>query len=224
VARQGTPAALSPLASADDDEAKGLKLSAGLRFEAWVAMGRRVARVSNVSAWWLGDWLVFGQHAYPQRYRSALDVTALDYQTLRNYAWVAGRVEASRRRDTLSFQHHAEVAALAPAEQDLWLARAEAGGWSRNELRRRLAAHRQGRPAVGEQVCVRIQVPVAREQRWRAAAAAAGVGLADWITSTADAAATAQLSPGTPWSGRLEPVETALPAAAAGEPAAVGLT
>ena len=41
----------------------------------------------------------------------------LDYQTLRNYAWVARRFAMSRRRDTLSFGHHAEVPALPEPEQ-----------------------------------------------------------------------------------------------------------
>jgi hypothetical protein len=41
-----------------------------------------------------------------------------------------------RRHETLSFGHHAEVAALPEPEQDFWLRKAETLGWSRNELRR----------------------------------------------------------------------------------------
>jgi hypothetical protein len=44
----------------------------------------------------------------------------------------------SRRRDKLSFQHHAEVAPLPEPDQDLWLNRAERLGWSLSELRRQL--------------------------------------------------------------------------------------
>src|SRR6266536_1438757 len=61
----------------------------------------------------MGAWLAHGQAAYRSRYRTAIEQTGLDYQTLRNYAWVAGRFELSRRRDTLSFGRHAEAAALA---------------------------------------------------------------------------------------------------------------
>jgi hypothetical protein len=100
----------------------------------------------------------------------------------------------SRRRDTLSFQHHAEVAALDDPQQHLWLRRAEAGDWSRNELRRRLAAERNARTAPAEQVCVRIEIAVEREHRWRTAAAAAGLDLVAWMASTVDAAADAMLS------------------------------
>jgi N6-adenosine-specific RNA methylase IME4 len=48
---------------------------------------------------------------------------------------VASRVETSRRREVLSWSHHKEVAALEPAEQDAWLDRAEAEGWTRMDLR-----------------------------------------------------------------------------------------
>ncbi|MFD3523433.1 hypothetical protein [Streptomyces sp. NPDC058653] len=64
----------------------------------------------------------------------------LSDQTLRNYAWVGRRFEHHRRRDTLSFAHHAEVTRLSPPEQDLWLGKAEAQKWSRNELRRAVRA------------------------------------------------------------------------------------
>ena len=52
-------------------------------------------------------------------------VLQLDYQTLRNYAWVARRFPAGRRRAGVSFAHHAEVARLPEPEQDYWLRRAE---------------------------------------------------------------------------------------------------
>jgi hypothetical protein len=126
-----------------------LPLREGMSFHAWLEVGRRIARVANTSAWAVGDWLLFGERAYGERYRTALAATDLDYQTLRNYAWVARRFPLSRRRDTVSFQHHAELASLPEAEQDLWLRRTELNGWSRNELRRQLAGARAPRPAGG---------------------------------------------------------------------------
>lgn len=93
---------------------------------------------ANCSVWWLGDWPVYGEYAYSDRYKQALADTSLGYQTLRNYAWVARKIPLSRRRDALSFGHHAEVAALPDHEQDVWLTRAERSNWSRNLLRRGL--------------------------------------------------------------------------------------
>lgn len=53
-----------------------------------------------------------------EKYAQAIDVTGYEYGTLQNFGWVAGRIETSRRRDVLSWSHHAEVAALEPSEQD----------------------------------------------------------------------------------------------------------
>ena len=86
----------------------GLMLPRRLPFAAWLAVGTQLAAVAASSAWCLGDWLTYGQKAYVGRYREAIERTGLEYQTLRNYAWGAGRFELSRRRDTLSFAHHSK--------------------------------------------------------------------------------------------------------------------
>jgi hypothetical protein len=130
----------------------GLVFPSRLPFEAWQGIGAQLAAAAACSAWCLGDWLVYGQAAYAGRYREAVERTGLDYQTLRNYAWVAGRFELSRRRDTLSFGHHAEVAALPGPEQDFWLRKAEEFGWPvmrlRHEVRSSLAERGQARPGL----------------------------------------------------------------------------
>jgi hypothetical protein len=174
-----------------------LQLRNGIAFDDWLDVGRRISLIASASGWWLGDWLVYGQRTYRERYRTALDTTPLDYQTLRNYAWVARRFDRSRRRPGLSFQHHAEVAAMAEPDQDIWLQRAERLGWSRNELRRQLtAARRRALVAADEAtIVVRMQVPARRERRWREAASAADQELSDWLASAADAAARAAFAP-----------------------------
>lgn len=182
---------MNEFAGAPAANPKGLRLRDGMSIDAWLAVGRRLSRIGQASPWCLGDWLLYGLRSYGQRYKAAREATRLDYQTLRNYAWVARRFEPSRRRDNLSFQHHAEVAALPEPGQDLWLQRAERLGWSRNELRRHLTADRRSIQAVGDThaLSLRIQVTSDRERRWRAAAAGAGRTLADWLAVTADAAA-----------------------------------
>jgi hypothetical protein len=166
----------------------GMRFSRGLRFEQWVAIGRRVADRADASLWWLGDWLVFGSRMYGPRYERGIQLTGLDYQTLRNYAMVARRFELSRRRDTLSFHHHAEVCALTSDQQDRWLDRAEAEGWSRNELRRRLRVDRETK-ASSASTAVRVTVDPDTEARWRHAAKLSGSDLESWIVSTLDEAA-----------------------------------
>ncbi|MEU3404544.1 LmbU family transcriptional regulator [Streptomyces sp. NPDC006670] len=119
----------------------GMILPANLPERSWEQIGTNLRELGNSSAWWLADWLRFGEAAYGwRRYKEAIERTGLDYQTLRNYAWVARRFDHHRRRDALSFAHHAEVARLAPPEQDYWLRRAEQQKWSRNELRRSVRA------------------------------------------------------------------------------------
>jgi hypothetical protein len=173
----------------------GLQITPGIDYDSWVTMGRRITGISNACAWCLGDWLLYGERAFSQRYKTAVAATSLDYQTLRNYAWVARRFEMSRRRDGLSFQHHAEVAALPEPHQDLWLLRAERSRWSRNELRRRLGAERRLHRMQHAEVAVTVSVEVtkSREQRWRQAAEAAQQTLTEWIAGAVDAAADATL-------------------------------
>jgi len=135
----------------------GLQLPRQLPFERWLSIGRQLSAVSTSAAWCLGDWLVFGERAYAGRYRAAVEQTSLDYQTLRNYAWVANRFALSRRRGTLSFGHHAEVAALADAEQDYWLRKAEEHRWPVKRLRREVRASLAERSAPQSGQAPRLQ-------------------------------------------------------------------
>jgi len=118
----------------------GIEFPEHLPYDKWLGIGRQLAAVSTWSAWCLGDWLIYGETAYSGRYSDAIEQTSLDYQTLRNYVWVARRFPLSRRRDALSFAHHAEVARLVEPEQDYWLRKAEKFGWSRNRLRKEVRA------------------------------------------------------------------------------------
>jgi hypothetical protein len=186
----------------------GLVFPRRLPFEAWLGVGAQLAAVAASSAWCLGDWLVYGQAAYGSRYREAAERTGLDYQTLRNYAWVAGRFELSRRRDTLSFGHHAEVAALPAPEQDFWLRKAEEFGWStrrlRHEVRASLAERRQEPAALeptgparrpqqdqhaGRQVTVQVALTPEQLELCEQAARSAGMTIIAWAARALEQAA-----------------------------------
>lgn len=166
-----------------------LEIPAGMTIDTWRSLGHQIHVVADSSAWWLGDWLVYGQSQYPDRYRKAVTETGLDYQTLRNYAWVVRRFAPERRRAKLSFQHHAEVAGLPAAEQDEWLACAEEGRWSRNELRRRIRAARTNEGSL-EAVHIRMSPSDQQRARWQAAAETTDKDLVEWIVDTLDSAAT----------------------------------
>jgi hypothetical protein len=194
----------------------GLRLPQRLTFEQWLKIGNQLASLTTSTAWCLGDWLVYGEKAFTGRYREAIAQTSLDYQTLRNYAWVAKQVPLSRRRDRLSFSHHAEVAALSEPEQDFWLRTAEELAWTRNRLRREVQeslrergqvpaaryevqAHpsaaeptaEQMTPAAGDpaRFTLEVHIPVAQVGILQAAAGARGLDLEAWALRILEAAA-----------------------------------
>ncbi len=181
----------------------GLVLPQQLPFERWVSIGRQLSAVCTSAAWCLGDWLVFGETAFTGRYRQAIEQTSLDYQTLRNYAWVAKRFPMSRRRDTLSFGHHAEVAALPEPEQDFWLRKAEEHRWPvkhlRREVRRSLTERSAGRPQPDSEeqdlVTLRLQIRMSESQleTCRAAADRASLTIEHWTIRALERAACEEL-------------------------------
>jgi hypothetical protein len=165
-----------------------------LTFERWQQAGSQISHVVDSTAWCLGDWLVYGQKEFSDRYMRAIEACALDYQTLRNYAWVARKFDMGRRRQTLSFQHHAEVSSLSPGEQDKWLDLAEEFNWSRNELRRNIRAYRQqGGEGEANTFLPKISAAVDQVQRWRKAAELSGVTFEQWVLRALDEAAMANL-------------------------------
>jgi hypothetical protein len=101
----------------------------------WLEYGRRLGQLGRGVAWWIGDWLRYGNLRYGEKYSRAARATGYDAQSLMNMAYVASRFPPERRRDQLSWSHHAEVAALMPAEQDRWLDLAEAERLSVHSLR-----------------------------------------------------------------------------------------
>jgi hypothetical protein len=109
----------------------------------WVEQGRFLGAIGRGSAWWIGDWLRYGSSRYGDRYAAASQLTGYDVQSLMNMTYVASRFDSSRRRPGLSFSHHAELAGLAPEDQELWLDRAEAGALSVRALRTELRMARQ---------------------------------------------------------------------------------
>src|SRR5689334_13537181 len=51
----------------------GLRIPDGVTFDGWERAGTHLSRIIDSSAWCLGDWLVFGQRRYQDRYRRAVD-------------------------------------------------------------------------------------------------------------------------------------------------------
>jgi hypothetical protein len=119
--------------------------STSLGLAEWSAVGRRFGEIGRCSQWWLGDWIHYGNTKFGERYSRAVKLTGYDVQSLMNMVYVASRFEISRRRENLSWSHHATLAALDPDEQDYWLARALADKLSVADLRVELRGSRRSR-------------------------------------------------------------------------------
>lgn len=127
-----------------------------MSFADWVEQGRRLGLLGRSVGWWIGDWLRFGNSAYGERYARAARVTGYDVQTLMNMVYVASHVDPSRRREKLSWSHHAEVVALAPPEQDKWLDRAAADRLSVRCLREEIRRESRALNAASEQAAAGV--------------------------------------------------------------------
>lgn len=111
----------------------------------WAVVGRRIGAVGRCVQWLLGDWIVYGNAKFGERYARASKITGYDTQTLMNMVYVASRFSASRRREALSWSHHETLAALEPAEQEQWLDEAVRHRWSVSDLRTMLRMTRKER-------------------------------------------------------------------------------
>ena len=115
-------------------------------YKEWQEAGGFLQKADGAVHWWIGDWLLYGHERYERgQYEEAVEATGFGKQTLANDRWVAGQIESSRRREDLTFAHHAEVAALPEPDQDEWLDKAEREGWSKQELRKQM---QQRKPRV----------------------------------------------------------------------------
>lgn len=93
--------------------------------EQWLECGKFLRKAKGSVHFWIGDWLNYGERKWGEKYLEAIEVTGYDYQTLRDDKWVSARIDLSRRRDNLSFDHHRTVADVEPDEQDRLLTQAE---------------------------------------------------------------------------------------------------
>lgn len=110
-----------------------------LAFSQWLDQGRRLGVAGRGAGWWIGDWVRYGAVRYGGRYTRAAKVTGYDYKTLMNMVYVSSRFEISRRRERLSWSHHAELASLEVEEQEHWLDRIESEKLTVRRLREELA-------------------------------------------------------------------------------------
>jgi hypothetical protein len=98
----------------------GLLLPSDLSLDDWANAGRVLGRQQHTLQWRTGDWWNYPGHSYGDRRATveADDWTGPAYSTCANAGSVCAKFEVSRRRENLTFSHHAEVAHLPPATVD----------------------------------------------------------------------------------------------------------
>lgn len=122
----------------------GLVIDRPVTFAEWQDAGQRLYALGSWSQWALGDWVLAGEHAFGEMAAQAYDLTKRSYQSVANAASVCRRFPLSRRRETVSFSHHAEVVALEPDAADRLLDDAERYQWPRETLRGEVRALKGG--------------------------------------------------------------------------------
>lgn len=112
-----------------------LTIPPGLAFEEYEQMGARLGQIESAAPWWIGDWLLFGEHLYGEKYAQAVESTGVPEETLVVYQWVAKQFPPHTRLDGLSWTHHRSAAAADTIEErQEWVEKAKAEKWSTRAL------------------------------------------------------------------------------------------
>lgn len=128
VERAGEP----PLRLAD-----GTQLSPARSFAEWDARLRRANAAWQSRGWEVGDLVVEGVENWEECWQTFGEIGYAEH-TVQNFLTVCRVFPPSRRREGLTFSHHAALASLASSEPDAaekWLVTAEAQNMTVHELR-----------------------------------------------------------------------------------------
>ena len=114
--------------------------------EAWIAAGRNLRQGRSDASWAFADWLAAGVAAWGREATAdAAKITGATRTKISRYLGVATAYPIVRRRTSLGFSHHLEVARLSEAEADELLERAAEEGWSVAALREVVRESRESR-------------------------------------------------------------------------------
>ncbi len=123
---------------------KGLEITPGLSFQEWENIGLTLQFLAKSVQFAIGDWINYGTHTYGEMYAQAQVLTEKDYQTLTNYAYVCRQVPIYRRRDELTYSHHAEISSMSEDKQEEYLGIAARDNLSVRQLRQHVRDDQNG--------------------------------------------------------------------------------
>lgn len=79
---------------------------ADLTLEEYEAIGRTFQQIQHSLAWWMGDWLNYGEKKFGEVAMQAIESTGKSLETLLKWKAVAARVSREIRQKDLSWTHH----------------------------------------------------------------------------------------------------------------------
>lgn len=137
-----TLAPLESLAQAEIITLTSLDLNQAIDYEAYASLGAMLGVFDRATKWWIGDWLMYGEDRFPDRYPQAALLTGLSEHTLMQRVTTARAIPSRRRRHLVNYSVHVEVRKLPPREQTKWLRYAEDHSSTVSEIRAALKGTR----------------------------------------------------------------------------------
>ena len=85
-------------------------LKPGISFEEWQLIGDQLGGIAKGVMFWIGDWLVFGEEQYGEKYAQAMEITGYSYRTVKQAKYIAKKFPPKKRDERLTFTHYTAVA------------------------------------------------------------------------------------------------------------------
>lgn len=96
----------------------------------YTKLGTWLGLMNRASVWWIGDWLLYGEGRYGERWSQALTATGLTEETLRQRMAVCEAIPPDRRKANVGFSLHHAVKNLPARDRDRLLTNAAAHAWT----------------------------------------------------------------------------------------------
>jgi hypothetical protein len=136
--------------------------------DAWVDVGRLLAKLEGSLQWLVGDWLVYGEAIQWGDIPALAQELGFAVQTLYDYASVSRKVQFSIRIENLSFAHHRLVMSMTPDYQSYALQFAAHQKYSVAAMRKwiKLGMPEEGLLDEQEQPALLAAAPVVKDREW----------------------------------------------------------
>lgn len=120
------------------------------------ALGFWLGRMHDSMRWAIGDFLLAGERIFGHEAWDMQEALGISIDSKQQYMRVSEAVLPHIRNAKLSWSHHRTLAPLTETEQEVWLEKAEANGWTNREMQVALRAE-LGPAKVGRGASAQLQ-------------------------------------------------------------------